>query len=281
MERPRILLTGHACIDYNISEQAQYTSWGSGVLYMSKYYQDHRQLRPIILTQYGPDLLPYSTEFQLQPATPPYDKTLIYENTMRNGRRTQRCLNLEQAQPLPLRSSDTQRLRTTDILIVAPLLPNYSYSYLQNMIAWVPNACLKVLCPQGYFRTVGGDGEVQSRPFSEALAILSLFDLVVFSDEDTRAALSMAQQWKRKLQETDIIITQANQGASIVHADSVHHIPTQPIANEDIVDSVGCGDVFAAAVAYHMYETRDLVAAIHEGHRAAHDKLLSVNLTAS
>jgi hypothetical protein len=74
-----------------------------------------------------------------------------------------------------------QAVKQADIIIVATLLPNYSAEYLQKVLGYASQHSLKVLCPQGYFRHITEEGLVQPREFTEALEIISLFDLVMYS----------------------------------------------------------------------------------------------------
>lgn len=273
--QPKIVLIGHVCIDHNETEHAKYVGWGSGVLYTAKYFQDKLALKPKIVTQYGPDLLPYSAEFALYPDQPPYDGTLIYENTITNGKRTQRCLNIDDSKPLQLSADEKALIGDADIVIFATLLPNYSVQYVQDLMALAPQKSLKMLCPQGYFRQVDEEGNVSPRLFSEATELLSLFDIAVYSDEDYPDALGVAREWSQSI-DTKLLVTQGSKGATIVSDGHMEQIPTEAVAPDDIVDSVGCGDVFAAAMIYEFYKNDDIVLAIQAAHKVAHDKLLAV-----
>jgi sugar/nucleoside kinase (ribokinase family) len=62
-----------------------------------------------------------------------------------------------------------------------------------------------------------------------------------------------------------------------MQSNGAHNIPTKPLSEEEIVDSVGCGDIFTAALTYHYFQTKDLVSAIQAGHRAARGNLVSAN----
>lgn len=273
--QPKIVLIGHVCIDHNETEHAKYVGWGSGVLYTAKYFQDKLALKPKIITQYGPDLLPYSSEFAIYPDQPPYDGTLIYENTIVNGKRTQRCLNIDDSRPLQLNPDEKALIGDADIVIFATLLPNYSVQYVQDLMALAPQRSLKMLCPQGYFRQVDEQGNVSPRLFSEATELLSLFDIAVYSDEDYPDALGVAREWSQSI-DTKLVVTQGPKGATIVSDGHIEQIPTEAVAPDDIVDSVGCGDVFAAATIYELYKNSDIVLAIQAAHKVAHDKLLAV-----
>ncbi len=276
MDQTNIVLAGHICIDHNKSEHATYTGWGSSVLYMSEYYRKHSQARPVAISSYGPDILPYLPETDLIPATPGQPNTLIYENDSSTGKRTQRCRNLDSAIPPAITPAIAAAVQKADIIIVATLLPNYSAAYLHELLGHARSDSLKVLCPQGYFRHVTPDGRIEARDFTEAAEIVPAFDLLMYSEEDHPQAIELAQQWKQRATHTNIIVTQGKDGATIVGADTLVPVPTIPIPLEEIVDSVGCGDTFAATVTLEYYRTKDLVAAIQTAHKTAAAKLKAV-----
>jgi sugar/nucleoside kinase (ribokinase family) len=246
---------------------------------MAQYYQKQHGIPPTVITSYGPDMLTYLPDVTLIPATPNQPDTLVYENDSRKGKRVQHCHHLSSAVPPAITAEISEAIRLADIIIVATLLPNYPVGYLREILGQSSSHSLKALCPQGYFRHVTDEGLVQPREFTEAADIIPLFDLVIYSEEDHPAALDLAKQWKQSLA-TKVIVTQSADGATIVEANNDIHIPTRPIPLKDIVDSVGCGDTFAATVAYNYHLTKNLSAAILEGHKAAGQKLLSATPSA-
>ncbi|HSX43356.1 MAG TPA: PfkB family carbohydrate kinase [Candidatus Saccharimonadales bacterium] len=273
MKQPRIVIIGHACIDTNISEHTTYEGWGSSVLYISRYYQRYEQLDPIIITSYGADLLKYLPQVRLLPGAPNRSKTLQYENDSSSGKRTQRCFNATESAPPDLTPAMRTALQGADIVIVATLLPNYTAEYVAAALALVPARSLKVLCPQGYFRAVGGDGAVTPIDFGEAPAIIPLVDVVIYSEEDHPQAFARAQAWA-EMADTSVVVTQGDHGASLMRKGvSVVTVPTTPIAPEDIIDSVGCGDTFAATLALTYYRVGDMASAIEAANSTAGAKL--------
>jgi len=276
MSKPNIVLIGHVCIDHNKSEHATYTGWGSSVLYMGQYYQEHSDASPVVISSFGPDMVEYLPDVITIPSTPNQTDTLIYENDSSTGKRTQKCRNLESAVPPAITPEIIDAVKRADIIVVATLLPNYSAEYLRELLGHADPVSLKVLCPQGYFRHITPEGRVEPRDFAEASGIIPSFDLVMYSEEDYPEAMELAKQWKQVSPKTSVIVTQGADGASIVETSAITQIPTHPIPLEEIVDSVGCGDTFAATVTNSYYETRDLQTAILDGHRAAAQKLLAV-----
>jgi sugar/nucleoside kinase (ribokinase family) len=241
---------------------------------MATSFQKQFGAEPIAVTSYGSDLLPYLPKIKLLPGKPNQANTLIYENDSSTGRRTQKCYNLDSAIPPEITPEIISALATADIVVVGTLLPNYPADYLRELLSYAKGGALKVLCPQGYFRRIDPEGHVEQRDFEEALDIVPMFDLIMYSEEDYPQAFELAKSWKQTMA-TEVIVTQSAQGATIIGKDKDIHVPTKPIAPEDIVDSVGCGDTFAAAVTYSYYDSRDLSVAILDGHQAAAKKLLT------
>jgi len=280
MSQLSVVIAGHVCIDHNRSEHANYTSWGSSTLYMAQVFTKQYGAAATVLANYGPDLVPYLLpSVVLMPREPSHAHTLIYENdtSARDGKRVQHCHNVDAATPAPLTVEAKNLLATADIVVLAVLLPNYSVDYVRELLACAAPTALKVLgAAQGYFRQVDSDGLVRPRVFDEAEGIVRQFDLVVYSEEDCPDAFAVAQNWKRMAPDTQIVVTQSSKGASIVYADHIELVPTIPIPPEKIVDSVGCGDTFAAALATAYRDTNDLVSAVKAAHKVAGKKLRTV-----
>lgn len=277
MQQPNVVLIGHVCIDTNTTENATYTAWGSSVLYVAQYYRKQYSLESVIITEYGPDLLPYVPDVHFLPVTPNRPQTLRYENDTRHVPRIWRCHNTEYAGPPEITPAVIRAIKAADIIVVATLLPNYSAEYIAGLMQHAPPEALKLLCPQGYFRHVATDGLVRQREFTEADAVLPLFDVVVYSEEDRADALALACAWSQKMT-TQFIVTRGEKGATIVSAGETVSVPTTPLTPEQIIDSVGCGDTFAATVAYHYNQMHDIHTAVHEANRAAAAKLLATPL---
>jgi sugar/nucleoside kinase (ribokinase family) len=276
MPSPKVVIVGHVCIDHNKTEHAHYTNWGSGTLYMGSYARSHLELVPTIATTYGVDFAPYRSAFHLLPEKPQAAQTLVYENIIKDGVRTQYAHHTEVALPPELTAELKQLLATADIVVLATLLPNYTIEYVRQLLESVKPDCLKVCCPQGYFRDIGADDKVSPRDFPEAVELLGLFDLTVLSELDHPRATELAQEWKRAGCASTIVLTQAERGANVLTtSDELQHIPTTPVAEADIVDSVGAGDVFAMALAYDYCASRDITTAVQAAHQAARQKLLT------
>lgn len=269
-------MIGHVCIDANMSENAVYEGWGSAVLYMNQYYRQHGRAHPTVISSYGPDMLNYLPAVTMLPDRPNRHSTLRYQNDNTKARRIQHCFNVASSRPPAISAEIKAVVRRADIIIVATLLPNYRAAYLRELFGYATSKSLKVLCPQGYFRHIDADGLVSPIEFAEAGAILPLFDLAVYSEEDHPRALELARSWERTYR-CSVVVTQAASGAVIFDNDARQHVTTTPIPGERIIDSVGCGDTFAAAVALDYCLTDNLAAAVQAAHKIAANKLLAVS----
>jgi hypothetical protein len=241
-----ITVVGHVCIDHNISEHSSYQAAGSPAMFISRAYTQFPNVSVSIIAPYGRDFLQYSHRVSLIPTSPPREKTLIYENTTQGKTRTQKALQREFAHPLPITQPVQNIMTQSDILFFAPLIPDYSVEYVTNVTKYAGKA-LKVILPQGYFRNFLPDNTVTEREFTEATKILSLFDFAIVSDQDHKDMESRATSWSGY---TRLIVTLGEKGAVYLKDNDQLLIPTNPVKPEDVVDSVGSGDIFSASFAY-------------------------------
>ncbi|HTV12940.1 MAG TPA: PfkB family carbohydrate kinase [Acidimicrobiales bacterium] len=274
MKKPNIVLIGSVVIDHNQVEKIAYVRWGSPAMFMSQYLKAHHALAPTVIASYGLDFVPYLDGITIIPRQPNVPATVKFENIIVSGHRTQYCHFGQTALP-PIEREAEAAISRADILFLAPLTPFYPASFVDLLMKHAPASCLKVLLPQGYLRAIGGNGLVEPREFVEVADILPYFDITVLSDEDHPAAKEVVHEWKYLSPMTAIVLTENALGADIVQAQGVEHVPTIPVPGEQIIDSVGLGDVFSVALAYHFYRTSDLVSAVQAGHRAAREKLLA------
>jgi sugar/nucleoside kinase (ribokinase family) len=276
----RAVLVGQVCIDNNISEHARYEGWGSAVLHMAHYLRESTDIDATVVAGFGKDFRPFTKHITFHPGRATETATLVYENTTRERRRQQRCRNHEAAQPIPIDQTLQDIIAAADIVIVAPLLPNLTPTYVRQLLASSRSDSLKILSPQGFLRSVAANGVIQPRRFYEAAELLPLFDLVIFSEDDAPDIRAQAENWVY-YGDAHLIMTQSDSGASIITRDGAVPVPTTTIPESGITDSVGCGDVFAAAVAEHYAREGMLVNAIQAGNVAAGAKLFTASASIS
>jgi len=274
MKKPNIVLVGSVVIDHNRVEKIAYVRWGSPAMFISHYLKAHHALAATIIASYGLDFVPYLDGITIIPRRPNLETTVTFENIITDGRRTQYC-HFGQAALPPIEPETVAAASRADILFLAPLTPFYSASFVDLLMNAVPASCLKVLLPQGYLRAIDENDLVGPRDFVEVADILPYFDITVLSDEDHPSAKDVVHEWKCISPSTAIVLTENALGADIIQMQSVEHVPTIPVPMEQIIDSVGLGDVFSAALAYHFCRANDLVSAVQAGHRAAREKLLA------
>jgi sugar/nucleoside kinase (ribokinase family) len=250
-------------------------------LYMAHYLQAKHQETPTVVSTYGPDMQPYLGGINILPAKPDQSETLVYENDTRSLPRIWKAHKTEHAGEPELTSEVVEALRRADVIMVAPLLPNYPADYLRRLLREADPGALKVLCPQGYFREISQGGLIKWREFVEATEVVPFFDLVVYSEEDHPRALEVAKSWEQVAPDTHIVVTQGPNGATVVTRDKQTAVPTTPLPADKIVDSVGCGDVFAITTTYYYRLQKDLQQAVDKAHQAAAEKLLTAPLRKS
>lgn len=277
MQEQNIVLAGHVCIDHNSLDGKDFQTWGSPLMYMAHYFQHHHSGAPLAgIAPYGADFLPYRGTLPLYPETPLPGPTMVYRNVVSaDGIRTQYCLNHEHASPPALQGQTEAVLKQAHIVFVMPLTPQYEVGYVHKLISLTPQSAVKVLLPQGYLRNIGSNGLVTPRSFEEASALLPLFDLVVLSDEDIPEALVTARQWKIHSPDTTVLVTENKQGATLIGTNANQHIATTGVEPAEVINPIGCGDVFAAATAYAYFQKKNWPQAVNQGNEAARESLLS------
>lgn len=266
--KPVVTIISHVCIDQNIIEGINKQSWGSPAMYIANYYSKFNIVSNII-SSYGSDFVDYINSFTNMVIGPNYSKTLVYRNVVENGFRTQYCINSEQSLPVPISDSIIKIIEETDILIVAPDIPNYTVSYIHEIIRHSPRNCIRAILPQGIMRTISKDSSVKVNDFSEISDMISCFDILIVSDEDISKPIERAREWSMNNRDLKVIVTQADRGATLFYNNSETRIPTLPLAIRDIVNPVGAGDIFSAQLILSIFNMSDICKAIQDAHKAA------------
>jgi len=250
-----ITILGHVCIDHNISEHVTYTSAGSPALFITKIYQQFPGVTTQTIAPYGPDFTKYVKHTLIYPHKPTRKKTLIYQNISHNTVRTQKAINREYAQAVPISEKMKSLISSSDVIFFAPLTPIYSANYIKQIMKCSRKKSLKILLPQGYFRLFDSKNRVIQREFTEAREILPLFDFVIVSDQDHTSMNEYVKNWTSH---TQVIVTRGDKGAYYHYKNKTISIPTVPVLVADIVDSVGSGDIFSASFGYQYFKTKNI-----------------------
>ncbi len=226
-------------------------------MFMNKIYKQLPDNQVTIVAPYGTDFLEHKRDAKLYPEHPVGDTTLQYENITQAGVRLQKAHNRVVAKPVPADNKTKEIVASSDIVFVAPLLPNFSPEYVKNVLSHTKPETLKVLLPQGYYRDFNNEDNVQPRTFGEANEILPLVDIVIVSEQDHSDMISLAREWVGKYKIT-AIITLGEMGAVAVTTEKEIQLPTRAVPEHEIVDSVGSGDIFSAGFSYRYQQTHDL-----------------------
>lgn len=253
----KITILGHVCVDKNTSENASYTAAGSPAMFMNKIFKQLPDNQVTIIAPYGADFLEHKRDVKLYPENSVAEKTLTYENLTQDGVRLQKAHNREAANPVPADNKTKEILTSSDIVFVAPLMPNFSPEYLGNILSQTKPSTLKVLLPQGYCRDFDHEDNVLIRSFNEANEVIPLVDIVIVSEQDHSDMVSLAREWVSKYKITTII-TRGEMGAIAVTAVEETQLPTRAVFKSEVVDSVGSGDIFSAGFAYRYHQAHDI-----------------------
>lgn len=253
----KITIVSHVCIDKNTSEHSSYTAAGSPAMFMNKIFKQLPDNQVTIVAPYGADFLEYKSDARLYPENPVGEKTLVYENISKAGVRLQKAHHREEASPVLADTAIKRILAYSDIVFIAPLMPNFSPEYLRNLLSHTKSSSLKVLLPQGYYRDFDREDNVRVRSFKEAGGILPLVDVVILSEQDHSDMLALAKEWVSTYRVT-AIITLGEKGAVAVTTEKEIQLPTRAVSEHEIVDSVGSGDIFSAGFSYRYQQTHDL-----------------------
>ncbi|TQL54456.1 carbohydrate kinase family protein [Subtercola boreus] len=267
-----VVVVGHVCIDENTgtdsgdsSPQRLRRSAGSPAFFMNRQLRTVPGVTVSVIAPYSDDFVDLRSGVPLlNPATP--GGTLLYRNHIEGDVRRQECFHSQNADPVPLTSSYARALAHADIVVVAPLLANFTPEYLTAALAETRPGTLTMLLLQGYLRTVGEDGTVGQRDFVEYADVIPLFDVVVFSDEDLGDALAVADRWSREFPGRAIVVTQNRHGATGFENGVATHVPAKPLERQGVGSVIGAGDVFSAALALSYRESRDIRDAISRAH---------------
>jgi len=268
-----ITILGHVCIDQNQSENTTYTSAGGSAIFIDKIYSFYSDWHTTIITPYGSDFIPYAKDLRLLPKAPSEEKTAVYQNSSNASGRMQKAFNRPTAFNVKITNEIKHVLGVSDIIIVAPLFPNIHGSDLHEFLDAVPAGALKVLHPQGYFRHFDTQNRVIPRSFKEWSDIVSLFDIITVSRSDKPEITKDIQRWIHTYPILQVVMTMADEGATLFTSDTMKHVPTVPIPHEKIVDSVGSGDIFTAALVYRYKYTNNMIDAISYANRVASECL--------
>ncbi|MBI2616943.1 hypothetical protein HYW55_02340 [Candidatus Gottesmanbacteria bacterium] len=260
-----VLIVGDVTIDQNRIETGTYVGPGGPVYFGGKTFLNLGD-QVTLIAPYGEDFPKETTLTGAQwiPQTPAFKKTLVFKNILeRDGERRQFVEHVSDVSNFYQTYVNDTRLRNRDILIVAPLLPRIPFHTLQTITSGKKS--LRVLLPQGMYRKVLTDQSISHGELQDEEKILRMFDVVILSERDSPTALSRALSWS--LVGPLVVVTKAGQGCMFFQNGIRTHVPAFTV--EEIVDSTGSGDIFAAAFAHTYAKFRSAKQAAIAGHAVA------------
>ncbi len=126
----------------------------------------------------------------------------------------------------------------------------------QEMISQLPqgfSSDLLGLTPQGWLREWDEEGRVMSRKWSEAEASLNQASATVLSIEDVDDDEELIEAFS--LASRVLALTEGSEGARLYWNHDLRRFPAHQ--KENVVDTTGAGDIFAAAFFIRLHNTRD------------------------
>ena len=252
-----ISVIGHVCIDENISENTSYTAPGSPAVFIDRIFKQFPDSHVGIVASYGSDLVQYLDGVDIYPSNPNAAKTLLHKNVTKLGKRFSKSFNIEESAPPELTDKAIEIIRRADILFFAPLWPNIHSDYIRQVSEISDKDSLKILLPQGYFRTVDTENNQITREFVEASEILPFVDIVIVSEQDHPDMMRVVGEWVHKF-DLITVVTLGEKGAIAISKHGETVLPANPVLENEVVDSVGSGDIFSAGFAYRYKQTKNI-----------------------
>lgn len=239
-ESPDFLAIGHVTKDllpgggYSIGGTATYATLTAQRLGLSV----------AVLTSAPPDLDLSSTLRDVALHIVPSQVATTFENIYEGQKRRQFVHGIAS----PLRAVHLPpSWKQVPIVLLCPLVCEMDLDWL-----WLFRGAIVGVTPQGWMRQWDERGQVMTKPWLEADAILPNVDVLVYSDEDVAGDESIMQHYAELVKIA--VVTRGWQGATVFYHGMARDFPAFR-AKE--VDPTGAGDVFAAAFLVRLKETGD------------------------
>lgn len=243
---PEFLVVGHITKDV----QADGYTIGGTVTYSSLTARNLGR-RAAILTAAGPDLDAQELLRGVMTVRLPSPATTTFQNLYPDGHRVQYLRAV--AAPIPA-SAVPPAWRHTPVVHLGPLTQE-----LTPDLARIFEGSLIGVTPQGWMRQWDGTGRVSFKHWESAAEVLSVADVLVYSEEDVAHAPELIDVYAELAR--IMVVTRSAQGADLYYRGRVKHFPAFVPAAE--VDPTGAGDVFAAAFLLKLHDTGDAELATH------------------
>lgn len=236
--RPDYLLLGH--VTYDVLPNGAFVPGGTSLYAGLAAYRLGCCVRVVSSEASLPPDWPPAINVAPQPGLPP-----VFENHYETTGRRQ-VLHAPAA-PIQL-DLIPMAWKQASVVHLAPVLNEVSPQFIRAF----PHALLGVT-PQGWMRRWDTlPGLVHYCPWFPDQDLLGRISALVLSIEDVRGDEMLAQRYAHYC--PLVVLTRGRLGATMFVRGTRHHIAAIP-ANE--CDPTGAGDVFAAALLVHLYETGD------------------------
>lgn len=249
----KFLLYGHLTLDINSKGKMIYQGPG-GSVYFAAQFLKNMGIKPLVISVYGADFPnKWVNDSLIYPSQPQQLYTMLFKNSYSTSGQRKQNVQYHHHALLPKVDEYRKLIKKIDAVMVAPLLSNIDTSEIIELLNTTVKS-LHVLSPQGFFRKVTKKGQVIYKNCQEIDKIISLFDIVVLSQEDCPQVDKKAYQWSKN--GPMIIVTKGKGGCIIYYQDSIIAYPAFNVDN--IVDETGAGDIFTAAFAYAYLQSKNI-----------------------
>ncbi len=150
-------------------------------------------------------------------------------------------------------------LREADAVILGSVAHEIDRSLLGAF-----GAAATVVTAQGYLREWAADGTVRPRRWDDVAEVAAKTSAIVLSEDDVAGDLDEPRRW---VGHAPIIVTLADRGSLVMTGDGEKLVPA--FRADQVVDSTGAGDAFAAGLAIALAERRPLLEAVRFAHGVA------------
>ncbi|HEX9804298.1 MAG TPA: hypothetical protein VGA67_01325, partial [Candidatus Dojkabacteria bacterium] len=210
----KIAIFTNICIDENKTEKSEYRGIGSPGLFLQAILKKFPEVESKIFSSTGKDFEEFRGILDVYPEEPQYEKTLLNINHIVAKNRIRGSKNRDIAPPI-IDDYIKKYLNESDIVILAPLLPNFSKEYVAEIFKHTKDDVIAVTAPQGYYRNFDENDIQIFRKFEEYEDILPFFDYSIVALDDHPNIEKDVKNWVTKTK-VNGIINMAEDGAKLV-----------------------------------------------------------------
>lgn len=200
-------------------------------------------LKAGIVTSWGTEI-PLGPLYDIPIANFPSEHSTTFENTKTSTGRKQTIYHTAYSLGYEL---VPKPWRDVSILHLGPVAGEINATLIRHF----PNALIG-LSPQGWLRTWDVKGQVKPAQWLTASQVLQQVNAAVISFEDVEGSEQRVEEMASACK--ILVVTEASHGSRLYWNGGMHRFPAPEMIE---VDSVGAGDIFAAAFFIRLYATHD------------------------